>query len=649
MKYCGQCGQELAEEARFCNKCGAVSSTATSVDTTGATPVEGAVEAAVETPLTSTVEPTVEKPIEPVETRAEAPVEPLVEPEVADLSTQTTMEMAAGNQAGEGFAGMVPTEPVLIPPAPARKRWPMVLAGVLVLLLICGGALGAVYYMGNFGGPKTLKLAPVDSALYVCFKPNLLQSRNFKHLQEVYMAAPETSQAIEKFMGEWKRETNTDFEQEIKSWAGKEAAFIMPDINEEHFIFAMETSNDAKAKEFIAKIDDGQSNEENYHGVALKYNQMDGSAYAVADGFLLLSNDVDLLKSTIDRQLTTPASSLADNTAYQKLESSLPWNRSLLYYYDFKQFAGLLEQQSGELGPIADMFESMQAAACSVSVEKDGIRADSAVAFTDENSIPEYYRGRDGEKEELKAAMQMIPANAFGFVRSSNVLNFAIDLYREILKQNDPLIAEGIDEFEQETGISLENDVLNPLRGDITIALTPKNGNTFGEEDIPIGGLVLLGVKDQAKISSLIDNVSNQASAAGVYVDRKQVSGGSTYCFGPSYGNQAFGVALKNDMVLVASSGELTNAIMEQQGGTIENNRLYQESFENLPGNWNREFYLDIQAVMDLADDSIPEYDRAEYDQYVRPLLYPVKSLSQARSTDTDQGIIQGAMFIKIE
>jgi hypothetical protein len=49
-----------------------------------------------------------------------------------------------------------------------------------------------------------------------------------------------------------------------------------------------------------------------------------------------------------------------------------------------------------------------------------------------------------------------------------------------------------------------------------------------------------------------------------------------------------------------------------------------------------------------VLENTLSYSERQEYEDYARPLLYPIKTMSGVQSADTGKGVLCSAMFIKI-
>ncbi|MEN6392035.1 MAG: DUF3352 domain-containing protein, partial [Syntrophomonas sp.] len=327
MKFCSQCGESLADGAKFCNGCG--------------NPVT--VEQPGEAP-TSYRGPEAQQNYAPQTTNQAGPATtagPGVAPQVGPATTAgpgVAPQYGPATTADPGFVPQfdpVTGAPVSGPPIPAaappkkKMTWLYVLAGVVALLLV--GAF-AFYSMGNFAGPKTPKLAAADTEMLLVVKPNYFQVSNYEKLKETYLAVPEVKKAYDQLMKDLKDNENFVYERDVEPWLGKEVAIIMPSTSKsEKMVFVAEQNDKTKAQEFIKKMAEKQKiKEETYNGISISTNDSDFTA-AVSGDYLLLATDKTLLKQTIDRQQGKLKDSLTDNKEYSDLIGKLPGGSAFCY------------------------------------------------------------------------------------------------------------------------------------------------------------------------------------------------------------------------------------------------------------------------------------------------------------------------------
>jgi len=147
------------------------------------------------------------------------------------------------------------------------------------------------------------------------------------------MLIPEVKTAYDKLVQMQRDELNFDFEQDVKPWLGKEAAYIVPSVSKpESMVFVAEQKDKNKAREYINKlVADEKTHEETYQGVTITANDSHFAA-AISGDYLMIATDKDLLKQTIDREKGTIKDSIRDNQDFQGIIKNLPSGESLYCY-----------------------------------------------------------------------------------------------------------------------------------------------------------------------------------------------------------------------------------------------------------------------------------------------------------------------------
>ncbi|MGE5405259.1 MAG: DUF3352 domain-containing protein, partial [Candidatus Saccharibacteria bacterium] len=481
MKYCTQCGNELQDEARFCSKCGAQSSLSPNENPPEMTAVEAS--------------PVVNEPVHNEgQSNMDQPAPDLPEEQAAAIL------MDSPEPAELEPTGALPMDEVPLPAA--TKLVPWIMAGVAVILIL---GVWAVYAMGNFGAAEIARLAPEDTEVFMSVKPNVLQYRNANQLWESYISEPDTKEAMDKIMEQLQdeMEEDIDFEKDIKPWLGKEAAFIMPEIDKEDFVLAVESKNTEKADDFIKIMakEQGDTDEESYEDVTITYDESGGFAATQAKGYLMLSSSKDLLKGTIDRASgKDEEENLTQNEEYQKIAKSLPWNRSVLCFVNYEEVINAAIQDEPDLDQFADQLKGFNSIGLSLSIEDTGIRSDYVLACDD--NIPDYLKA-DADNKGFDSTLKILPAETIGFVSSPELVGSIKYILDEGTLGSD--VENGLDEVESTLGIDLEDDILNVLKGDATLAVLPEHGELFGQElsgNTFFSLIMTLGVNDKETAQS---------------------------------------------------------------------------------------------------------------------------------------------------
>lgn len=607
MKYCNNCGQQLADNAAFCTSCGAAS-------TTTAAPAQ-------------------------------------VSQDTMATTSNSYPVQGAGEMAPPGGMPGVP----LAPPIPPSKRrsWLWITAGIVVFLL---AACSVVYSMGNFSAPRTTKLAPASTELFLCIKPNMLQVKNFNQLKDVYMSIPEVKDAVEKLQKELRENQDIDYDKDIDPWLGKEAALFMPELDKQDIAVAIAYKDAQKAKDFMAKLEKGKDGEkETYNGVEITNYESD-ACVALVNDFMIISPEKELIKQTIDRATGKTRNNLESNAEYQRVVGGLPWNKSAFCYMNMQQVMdssnGGLDALGGmsELKDLSKTLDSFQGLGAAVTLESNGIRGDYILAF-DKNGVPEYIKTSAKNKEELQNTLNIMPSDTLGFLHSSNLVKIVQETLKNPGSSSDlAQINRSISEIERATGINIQTDILDILRGDATLAITPAYGDFLGQGNVPVGAVLALGVNDQQTARDKTDKVMDVLERNAVRVDREEVDGNQQYIISEPYGNQAVSMGLGNNLLIMASSPELIQKVLSKHSSNLMQNEDYKKAFEPLDGSWEPALYVNMSKASQIIGDNLSDYEQEQYEKEVKPFLEPLKSISSAYSSWNDsKAVIQSAFFIRIE
>lgn len=606
MKYCSFCGKQLADEAVFCGQCGKT--------TSSDGPAAGS-QGSVPDHLQS-------DPVPP-------PVEPLL----------------AYNQ-----APFPPDNVDVAAPPPTRKRlWIYALGGVAALLMV----LGAVFYsLGNFSEPRTTRLAPANTEVFVYIKPNFFQARNFNQVKDTYMSIPEVKTAYDKLVQMQRDELNFDFERDIKPWLGKEAAYIVPSVaRPEQMIFVAEQKDLNKAREYINKMAEKETktHEETYQGVTITTNDNHFAA-AISGDFLMVATDENLLKQTIDRDRGTIKDSIRDNKDFQGIIKNLPNGESAYCYANLTSTINKAFDINIRNQQVPDQLKAFKQMGLGIAFESNGIRGDYVVAC-DKDNVPSYLKKKAVSTADMKNTLNLIPADCLGFARSDILLGFLEELYNNTSNKTSQEFRKEAQKFERETGINIQRDVFDVCRGDVTAVAMPNSDlRMLGIGRIFSGGAIIMGIKEQQQASSTIDKFTQMAQKERVNVNKTSSNGFQIYEYQQANNNRyLFSLGLgKNDAVL-SSSSEVMNALLGQHS-SMTNDASYKRAFAPFASDAQPVLFMNIKNICALVEKNLSNSERTEYQETVYPWTIPLQSISAAASGySTSQGILEGGLFICIQ
>lgn len=513
-----------------------------------------------------------------------------------------------------------------------------ILASVVGLLLI--GVL--FYYVGNFAEPKVLKLVSSDTEMLMCVKPNYLQQRNIKKLMDTYLSIPAVKDAYDKQLKELKEEEDTDYELDIKPWLGKEFALVIPRMDQpEKFVAMIEYTSKARAQAYIDKINkEPDTRQENYQGVNITIVEGD-LARALSGNYFIMSSDKELIKKTIDRQNGALKDNITQSPGYQKVMDNLTGGRSAFIYMKVNQeIKDEMMNTSGAFN-FADQID-YQDLGMSVSFESSGILTNYLVTT---GKAPSFYKKRGTAKDEMKATLELLPEDCIGFFHFSNLG----DLFQEAIKGSDGNVDEVLKPIESDLGISVQRDLLDVMRGDVTMAVMPQHGPFFGESMAPISFAMAMGIKDQKQATDTMDKMTSYLKQNSFSVNQKSANSFQVYDIEGEYGSGEFSVAVDKQQLVLGSSSQLTDLLINKHN-PLGKNENYQKAFTPFSSDMEPIVYINVPKVMSMYEDTLSSRGKRDYRDNVVPWFTPIKSLSLVDSGWNEKnGVMKGGIFLRIE
>lgn len=608
MKYCGNCGKQLADEAKFCGQCGNT--------VPGAEPV------------------TDSQSMEPGYTQIQLDSAPPSYQPAFDYNT-------------EQEAVSVDNASVLNAPPPKRKLWIYVLGGAVALILV----LGAVFYsLGNFSEPRTTRLAPANTEVFIYIKPNFFQARNMVALKDTYMSIPEVKTAYDKFVQMQREELNFDFEQDVKPWLGKEAAYICPSVSKpESMVFVAEQKDKNKAREYINKMAEKENtHEETYQGVSITTNDKHFAA-AISGDFLMVATDENLLKQTIDREKGSTKDSIRDNKEFQGIIKNLPSGESLYCYANLSSTINEAFDASVRNQAVPDQLKAFKQMGVGIAFESNGIRGDYVVAC-DKDNVPSYLKKKTTGAADLKTTLNLIPADCLGFIRSEMLVAFLQEMYNNTSDKTSQEFRKEAQKFERETGVSVQRDIFDVCRGDVTaVAMHNSDVHAMGFGNFFSGGALVLGIKEQQQAAGTLDKFTQAALKEKVNVNKSSSNGFQIYEYRQANNKYLFSLGLDKNEAVLSSSPEVLN-LMTGKHASLADNASYKRAFAPFAGDAQPVLFINIKNITALVEKNLSDSERTEYRDTVYPWTIPLQSVSVAASGyNSSKGILEGGAFICIQ
>lgn len=540
-------------------------------------------------------------------------------------------------------------------PKVRKKRVGLLAALIIGLLLIAAGAAATVMIALRGTSDVLLNKAPDDSLIYatVYLDPAASQKMNIESLLGKFpnVGNADFDQQFSNFMNNAFSGTGLDYETDVKPWLGTQmGAVVVPSMNEPGVAALLASKDDGAAEAALAKMKTGDRyagvkwTDQDYKGVNITIGSYDMSGmgldmgamapamvYAIVDGTVVLSNNVDAVKAIVDA--AGDSKSLADSSTYSDTMAQLPRERVAEVFVNgvaltdlVKQTTDLSGMVSAEAGALRSL-ESLRGAGISLSVESDGIAMKMA-GLLDTSKLP---AGSTGAAPHENAVISWTPADAYGFMAAGNLGQTLGGLIDQI-DQASPGLADQADQMGLGT-------VVDALSGDFGVVVTPGTGPTPA-------GAVLMATDDEAAMQSFLDVIAPLA-VSGLTGSSSTSSGGG---FSPPPGGmppempglpampspdavtplsmvtaqptwqtedyegvtisyltlpdtEAEGVtpayAISDGMAIIATSPEEIKKLIDAHGGSqITSSPNYKAAIAHADAENSEMFYMDIEAII---------------------------------------------------
>lgn len=541
-----------------------------------------------------------------------------------------------------------------------KTTW--IIAGVIASVLLIVGIALIIRFLPFLKPAYAATLAPAETDLFFVINPDLKQVKNFNRIKEIYESTPEFKKALDDLQGKLKANSDIDFEKDVKPWLGREAALIVPDAfvansREPAFLVAVASTNEKKTGDFLEKMRQGEEKrgsafeEKTYEDVIVTVQKNTSSplVYAFAKDFLFLSNDEKLVYQTINKTKDKSQQNLSKNENYKEAMGKLPKSRTGALYLDVQDIARAITDGDRQFQQLSQL-KAYKGMGISLSFADEGVRFDYALAY-DPKKMP---AGQDTSQNTsaLKKANEIISSDAIAYLGfpklKNNVENFLNDA------KSQPAFADFNEDrydFERESGISLERDILFWLTGEVAFGVFSERNGFFGERNVPFGVVALFATGDPQAAGSKMRKISDMLASKGLRVYEGTFNSQEIfYLLHPYTGDYVGGYGIRDGYLVVGSSREMLEKAMGANKETLANSTAFKKATDTLPAPQDSLVYLDVEKGINLLNNTMNGYERQEFERNIYPYLKPVKSVSlAAQETNTKDNFVTGAAIIRID
>ena len=262
------------------------------------------------------------------------------------------------------------------------------------------------------------------------------------------------------------------FKDDVQPWLGGSAAIGVTSLDASsgsaHYVAFVASSNDGKAKDAVAR--DAKADGD-YGGYALYADNKGKGEAAVGDGAVLVSNDTQTLHDAIDAR-NGKADSLASDDGFTSAMAQLPADSLVRGYVSTQKLAELAGMAA--LGGAGGSGTAAQTQTLAKTL--DSIDSLSFAAWANGNGYRLTLRSTLKQGAD-HSPLAMAPSSLTGLVPGDAFAFLAFGDYGSYLKQGlqsgTPGLGRQLNLLQQQTGISLQHDLLPLLSGDGLLYAAP--------------------------------------------------------------------------------------------------------------------------------------------------------------------------------
>ncbi len=568
---------------------------------------------------------------------------------------------------------------------------------MLVAVFLCAAVLvGAALMFGMHRTQQTAQILPDSAGALITFNPSPAQLPQLIGLEDkAYGLAPlgalpgitDLVQAIDE---ELDSDVTFDLLTDIAPWVGWElsVAFLYDEVQLAELdgassrlaafqarayqgppvILAVATRSEERSDAFLADVreqlerDGVEFDTDRYRGVRItEIVEPDGVplSYATYNKLVVVATDPDTLRTSIDAALDGRRV-LGEREEYRQMISDLPRNRLGTIWLNWPVMADFLGVEEVEEVPLGSL-NAIQEIGVAISLEDSGVLYDYLVRYDlDELSETSVTLMESGSSNH--ELIEYAPAETVLYYSGENlplstrsllepIADSVEDLYDELAREIDPSLGSdgrmSLSEYlEMEIGVNPEDDILGEIEGEYAIVLASDSQETSPFE-VPIGLVILARMDDEEEavealgtlmhaLESELDFDTVSDEMWGVNVIRVESTGGDALFY---YG-------LEQDVLFVASSEEMVEALADARDSPLSQSVLFRSAVEPLPADGRGYLYVDIESLAELIAETMSASERASFEEEAAEFVRQVRALSLTNRPMSQAGLVQGTIYV---
>ncbi len=542
-----------------------------------------------------------------------------------------------------------------------RILFPTVLGGSVALI---GTGVGVAFFvMAQLSHPPedTANFLPANTAMYFSLnmRPGADQLLKFRDMMTRFQENPNFQRLIDEGFDNIRDESGFDLREDFLPWIGPELAFALIDFGDlesgdVEAVAFLGTSDSAASQAFVDDLVDYLENEE-----ALEFNQetyrgfatyrgedpFDGPNLdiAVTDAYVVFATGQSLLDTTLDRMIDRTEASLANSESFQWARSVAEDPRFSLLYMDVD---GMMTNVRRNL----DLFEQEALLRLEngipTRISSSGTFIDMGIKFSVTYETPE--ESLVFENSTPLSAARLLPQDTLALLSFTGIR----EAWGQIEESLDELASEPLygmtnplPDFELQTGLDIEQDIIGWMSGEMALALLPSDFplDFSGEvEEAIIHAVGLIGFTERAQVEDALDNIVSVLEEEGLTF-RDAVVGGEDALLldledlaGSGYEP---GYSILGNYVALGTTRESLEQLADVSGGRLpsladapEYSRLIGEAGEDM----DIILYANLRELVETFIRVLSPSELSEYEDYAAPFVEPVQALFMGGKVNAD-------------
>ena len=575
-------------------------------------------------------------------------------------------------------------QPMPVQPKSSNKLgWLLVGCLVPVLLILCCVVGGFLVYLLS---PSTIEpvlallglatkaqaaaYAPAQSPIFMAMDIDLTQVVNAQRIFGIYQKNTQAQSSMTDFKTQFKTSTGCDFDTDIASWWGPDAALFFTDnanlsastatsssatelrtvTPRPNMVIAVATRDVAKSQTAIQKCrtstSQAPSTEETYKGN--KITNYDSVSVAVVGKYLLLATTPTAMHAAIDAS-RGDVKSLSQDANYTKAVAGLMPSRVATVYVQIAPLVAAMQQTSTGIQPqTLAQFDAYQYAAASLSFETNGIRMDAIGAF-DPTKLPDCTKQLLQQAGVPNQSLKAAPADSIAFISGNNIKG----VWDCTLAQLDPTsqkqMQDSFTSLNNQMGIDLSADVLSWLTGEYALVIT--NAKPISSGLPGVGMYALIEAKDQNLVNTKMTKIAGAIGKQGLAFKDQTIKGVAmkTVTLGASNDPTApaIGYGMLGNFLVIGGPTDALNAAVDASKNPLASDSTFQAVQKVLPAKNNGYFYSNMSGIDKLISGALSGTQLTNYQQDMQPWLKPIKAVGSATAVGTTNST-SGTLFIYI-